>query len=198
MRKKRITALLLSAALAFSLLVSPVAAAPAFSDAQGHWAQQAIERWSQQGVIQGFDGAFRPDDTLTRAELAALLTRLMGYQSRSDADFADVPADAWYAPYVSLAHAAGVLLGDGTALRPLDAITRQEAMCLLARALGVAEDAAALDRYTDGDQVAGYARGAVAAMVEWGILYGKDGLLDPWGALTRAEMAVLLHRALTL
>lgn len=195
MRKKRITALLLSAALAFSLLVSPVAAAPAFSDAQGHWAQQAIERWSQQGVIQGFDGAFRPDDTLTRAELAALLTRLMGYQSRSDADFADVPADAWYAPYVSLAHAAGVLLGDGTAMRPLDAITRQEAMCLLARALGVAEDAAALDRYTDGDQVADWAAGLVGGLTAQGYIQGSDGQVRPNAPITRAEAVTILNNA---
>ena len=197
MRNKRILSLFLSAVMALSLLIAPAAAAaPVFSDTDGHWAQQAIERWSAEGILEGYQGAFRPDETLTRAELAAMLTRLMRYQTLSDQTFADVEAGAWYARYVSLANAAGVLLGDGTGMRPNDAITRQEAMCMLARALGVQEDAGAIDRYDDQADVADWAAGLVGGLTAQGYVQGSDGLLRPAAPITRAETVTILNNAI--
>ena len=56
-----------------------------------------------------------------------------------------------------------------------------------------------LSRFSDGGSVASYAQSSVAALVQAGVIQGDDaGRLSPLGALTRAEMAVILHRVLTL
>lgn len=56
-----------------------------------------------------------------------------------------------------------------------------------------------LSRFPDGASVADYARTAMAAMAQAGVIQGDEqGKLNPTGTLNRAEMAVILHRALTL
>lgn len=46
-------------------------------DIKGHWAEQAIRRVMDHGFMRGFpDGSFRPDQAVTRAELATILDRL--------------------------------------------------------------------------------------------------------------------------
>lgn len=56
-------------------------AAPAFaegervySDIEGHWAQEVIERWTSRGIVEGYGGEFRPDEILTRAQMAKILS----------------------------------------------------------------------------------------------------------------------------
>ena len=75
MRRKaaaRIGGVLLSGALLAGLLpAGALAAEPSFADTQGHWAENAIERWSDYGVVTGLgNGTFAPDAELTRAEMA--------------------------------------------------------------------------------------------------------------------------------
>ena len=49
----------------------------AFSDIENHWARAEIERLSDLGIVDGYaDGTFRPDEKLSRAEAAKMLTRL--------------------------------------------------------------------------------------------------------------------------
>ncbi len=62
--------------------------AMAFADTQGHWAEEAIDRWSNEyGVFLGDEGLFRPNADITRAEMAVLLERMLGYQELSDFAF---------------------------------------------------------------------------------------------------------------
>lgn len=71
---------------------------PQLSDIAGHWAESAIAKAATAGILSGFqDGTFRPDRTLTRAEAAAILNRLIGRQpiSGDEPTFADVPATHW-------------------------------------------------------------------------------------------------------
>lgn len=75
---KRIVSLFLISAVAMTLMPS-VAYAAEYSDISGHWAETAIKRWSDYGILQGNDGKFRPDDTITRAELTAILNRMLKY-----------------------------------------------------------------------------------------------------------------------
>ena len=55
-----------------------------------------------------------------------------------------------------------------------------------------------LDAFSDKDKIADYAKGHTATLVAQGVVSGKGTGIDPKGNLTRAEMAVILHRALTL
>ena len=63
--------------------------------------------------IAGDGGRFRPDDPLTRAELAVMAVRLAGGGPTGSAAFADVDPDSWYAPWVAAAGDMGLMYGRG-------------------------------------------------------------------------------------
>ena len=74
-----------------------------FSDTAGHWAQAEIDRAAQQGWVHGYpDGTFRPDAPITRAEVAALVNRMLRRTPVADGlqedmtRWPDAPEDAWY------------------------------------------------------------------------------------------------------
>ncbi len=81
------------------------------------------------------DGQFHPADTLTRAELAQMLTNaLNSWIPETGADFADVPDDAWYADAVSAIVAQGMMEGTGEGtFAPDRVLTRQELFTVLGR-----------------------------------------------------------------
>lgn len=89
------------------------------------------------GIVSGSgDGTFRPEETLDRASLCALLVKAMRYPApKGDAlTFADVPADAWFAPYVSALAELGIVEGDDTGLfRPHDPVSHEEFFVILGR-----------------------------------------------------------------
>lgn len=191
MRGHSVRAALLALALSLALALPALA----YDDTAGHWGAEAIDRWSGEEILQGYGGQFRPDAPITRGELAVILDRLMDYQTLSDAAYPDVEADSWYEEAVLGAAAANILQGDGTSLRPLDPITRQEAAVLLGRALGVTENAAGLEGFTDAGEVASWATGYLGGMAQAGILKGYEGKIMPAATITRAEVAQLLDNA---
>lgn len=191
MRHRALRGVLLSLAMTLILALPALA----YDDTAGHWGEDAIDRWSGEEILQGYGGQFRPDDPITRGELAVILDRLMDYQTLSDAAYPDVEGDSWYEEAVLGAAAANILQGDGTALRPLDPITRQEAAVLLGRALGVTENAAGLEGFTDAGEAANWATGYLGGMAQAGILNGYQGKIMPTATITRAEVAQLLDNA---
>ena len=108
----------------------------------------------------------------------------------------------------ALAHAKALGIATAEAdgsFRPNDPVTRQDAMVFLLRAMQAVNRSVPnaydsyLSRFPDGASVADYARTAMAAMAQAGVIQGNEqGKLNPTGTLNRAEMAVILHRALTL
>lgn len=191
--------LLLSLALLCGLCVPPVFAAEnRYSDTRGHWAEAAVERWSGYGVIQGYGDTFRPNASVTRAQMAKILSNALGLTETSGNPFSDVAEDAWYAPYILRCYAVvGIMVGDNGRANPDAAITRQQAMVMLGRALGIApEGNPDLSAFVDGAQVGGWAAPYVAAMVKSGIVGGVgNGRLAPGGTMTRAALVTVLDRA---
>jgi len=62
----------------------------AFTDIEGHWASNAITVAYLQGWVNGFDdGTFRPDDLITRAQVAALVNRALGRLPEHTGDLLD-------------------------------------------------------------------------------------------------------------
>lgn len=170
-----------------------------YTDIDGHWAAEAIGKWSGKGIVSGRPGGvFDPNGGVTRAEFVSMLARLFDYADKSGTSFFDVPAGAWYADAVAEASAAGIVSGDGQgAFKPEAPISRQEAAVILYRALGLdAGAAAAADKFRDANRIASWSRDAVLALVEQGYMAGKPGaVLAPEAGLTRAEAVKLIGNA---
>ncbi len=76
-----------------------------FSDIRGHWAEATIMKYKDNGIIYGYpDGTFRPDQPVTRAELARIVTAAFQLYSIDGVRYKDVSSDAWYYTYVDRSH----------------------------------------------------------------------------------------------
>ncbi len=184
---------LLAAALAAGLLATSASAA--FADTEGHWAQEAIDKWSDHyGIINGYeDGTFRPDASITRGAFAGILDRFLKFQAASPAGtFSDTAGGYWESAVLKL-HAAGVYLGtEGKALTG-NTITRQQAVTMIARAFGITGAEETLP-YSDADQVAAYAQAPLSEMTARGyITDSTDGRFRPAEPITRAEIVNILN-----
>lgn len=198
--KRKALSLILAFAMAVSLFtVGASAAEPTYGDTAGHWAEASIERWSGYGIIQGSNGKFDPDGQLTCAQLATILARLLKLPTAKDAGFIDNPADAWYYDAINRCAAAGILKGNGDGtVTPNASITRERAMVMLARALGIEPlSRPDLSRYADAAHVSPYAQGYLAALIEAGIVGGVTAdRLAPQDNITRAATVTILDRAI--
>ena len=162
----------------------------AFTDTTGHWAESAINKWSQEyGIIQGYeDGTFRPDNSITRGAFAGILDRFLRFQSISPADtFSDLAGNYWEEEILKL-NAVGVYLGNNGKALAADSITRQQAVAMIARAFQIEATTTTLP-YTDAANISDYAVGAVAEMTARGWLNDStDGRFRPTDPITRAEI----------
>ena len=198
--KRKILSLILVFAMTVSLFtVGTGAVEPTYGDTAGHWAESSIERWSAYGIIQGSNGLFDPNGQLTCAQLATILAKLLKLPAAKDAGFTDNTADAWYYDAINRCAAAGILNGNGDGtVTPEAPITRERAMVMLARALGIEPIRKPdLTKYTDAAQVSAYAQGYVAALIEAGIVGGVTAdELAPQDNINRASTVTILDRAI--
>ena len=198
--KRKFLSLILVFAMTVSLLtVGTGAVEPTYGDTAGHWAESSIERWSGHGIIQGSNGLFDPNGQLTCAQLATILAKLLKLPAAKDAGFTDNTADAWYYDAINRCAAAGILNGNGDGtVTPEAPITRERAMVMLARALGIEPIRKPdLTKYTDAAQVSAYAQGYVAALIEAGIVGGVTAdELAPQDNINRASTVTILDRAI--
>ena len=149
--------------------------------------------------VQGYpDGTVKPAGSITRAEVAAILFRLMDADSRSlyystASGFRDVDSSKWYNTYVATLNNAGVITDSRTGyFRPNDAITRAELAAMLAQ---FAEKKSAAIYFSDVS--AGYwAANAIALTANLGWINGyPDGTFGPDKTVTRAELMAMVNRA---
>ena len=188
--------------------VTPSSSSSYFTDMGRYsWAAESVDYLYENGITTGVGATtYHPDGLITRGDFVLMLSRAFRFSVSGGDNFKDVPAESYYAQAISSAKALGIAQGgsDGR-FNPSASLTREDAMVLLQRTLnrtgnGI-DDASAsyLNRFSDGKSVSSYAQGSVAALVQAGVIQGDDaGNLNPKGSLTRAEMAVILHRVLTL
>lgn len=160
-----------------------------------HWAYNALEYAAENKVLTGFDdNSIRPNDSLTRAQMAAVAVRLYGNGNKEDiSQFSDLIPSAWYYEYFREAYSMGVFLGDGNKIYPENKITRQEAFTVIGRILRLNIKGGATQFYDDYD-VANWAKGYIKAMYELGYISGNtNNLINPNDNITRAELAQLVY-----
>ncbi|CAG7644015.1 hypothetical protein PAESOLCIP111_04603 [Paenibacillus solanacearum] len=168
-------------------------AAPYYNDTNGHWAGAAIERWSDNGVLEGSDGRFRPDSSITRAELATVIDRMLQYRQATDQRFSDVSSDAWYYNSVRRVAATGVMQGAGDMLYPDNATTREETVAMLGRAFQMTGGTGSAASFADAGRISDWAAPIIRQMSDKGYVSGRpDGNFYPQDTITRAEVVQIL------
>jgi subtilisin family serine protease len=173
---------------------APATTGPVFSDVSGTHAE-SIYKVAAAGIAEGYDdGTFRPNNGVTRAQMASFLTRALQLPLPDTVPFSDVSGP--HAAAIAAVADAGIAFGysDGT-YRPGETVTRAQMASFLARALGV--DPASGHGFSDiADSVHS---DAIASVAEAGIAEGySDGTYRPNQTVTRAQMASFLARALRL
>ena len=179
--------------------ITPEVAGSALVDMpkEGFWSTAALEAAVNNGLLKGFDekdGTYiRPNDSLTRAQMATIVNRSFGaMETASLSGVADVSANAWYFKDMQKAVKMGTMKLD-TNMRPNDKITREEAFTILGRALKMGNGTKAdLAGFSDASQVASWAVSGMGAMVKAGYIKGDNNLLTPADNMTRAQFAVIM------
>ena len=193
---KKVIAFMVAAVLILTAILPAAATGASFTDVEGHWAESYIEKWAAKGVINGYgDGTFRPDQLITRAEVAKILA--LAYEMETDVEptaFSDVAADAWYYDYIQACATSQIVGGypDGTFL-PNNPITRSEAVKMVCIAASIPERTTGVEDFPDADQIPDWSVGYWNALHKAGVIHGyEDGTLRPVQCITRAEMIKIL------
>lgn len=166
-----------------------------FSTEQG----QAIEKMYSVGYLKGYnDGTFKPDATITRAELTRVFNQVFKYELNEEKaatmeDFSDVEQGAWYYNDVRIAQTNGYINGfnDGT-FRPQDNFTRQQTCVTLALAAGLQNTA---QEITISDEVSPWAENYVKAAIADGAFELEEGnTFRATANITRGEVCEALAK----
>ncbi|GAA0136305.1 hypothetical protein YSY43_31460 [Paenibacillus sp. YSY-4.3] len=174
------------------------------TDTAGHWAEAHIQEAVARGIVNGYpDGSFKPNGAVTRAEFAVMLTKGLKLNEREEAaselNFSDRDnIRPWAQNALALALQAGIISGyeDGS-FRPSREVSRAEMMSMLARAAGLKPTAGAVTGFADDKDIPAWAKGAVAAMQEQGLIAGRDGnRFAAQETATRAEAITVILRLL--
>lgn len=160
-----------------------------------HTHRHAIHALADRGIVEGYaDGSFRPGEDVTRAQVAAFITRALGLEADGPPPFEDVDPNDPHADAIAAVAEAGIVEGfeDGT-FRPLLATSRAQMAAMIARAYGL--EASGDPDYEDVPADHPHAD-SIAATTEAGIAEGyPDGTFRPQRDVTRGQMAAFVARA---
>ncbi|PZV14496.1 MAG: S-layer protein [Pseudanabaena sp.] len=204
------TSLLVAASFIGSSAISLISAISAFAQTtfndvpSGYWAQAFIQELASKDIIKGFpDGGFRPNDPVTRAQFAAMLSKAVNKAPiRGGVSFVDVDSSYWAASAIQTSYTTGFMSGyPGNVFEPNQNIPRVQVLVSLANGLNYSASEAPetiLQTYADASGIPNYARGSVAAATENRLVvnYPNAQFLNPNQTATRAEVAAFIYQSL--
>lgn len=182
-----------------------VAQTAGFSDVySGYWAKDFIEALAARGIIKGYkDGTFKPENSVTRAEFAAMVQGAFNKAKvRDSIRFVDVKSSYWGYSAIQEAYQMGFLSGyPGNIFNPEQKIPREQVLVSLANGLNYSASNSVstdLQFYNDASNISDYARSSIAAASEKQIVvnYSDVKQLNPGRNATRAEVAAFIYQAL--
>lgn len=169
------------------------------------WYHEGVDFVLGEGLMVGMGGGlFQPNGDLTRGQLMTILYRMAGEPETAETTpFADVDMSQYYGQAIAWAAENGIAKGvTSTHFAPNMPVTREQLVTFLFRyAQFSGEDvkgAYDLAEFGDHKAVSNFAREPMAWAVDTGILTGMDGLLNPKGDATRAQIATILLRYFTM
>ncbi len=169
------------------------------SELSGHWGEADITALINAGVVKGDNGKLNLKNTVTRAELIALIIRAMGLEEKEyNGEFSDVSADDWYAGVIATAKSAGFVDGDGEMAMPNAPVTREQLAKFLVLPYILknpeAQDGEVLT-FADSEEISSWAVNYVNKATALGILNGMgDGTFAPKNAVLREQAFVAIAR----
>lgn len=199
--RRRLCALLSTAALCLTMAVPAFAADKTFPDVTGRdWCYTQVMQASEAGLMNGYgNNLFGKNDPITRGQMVQILYNYYGEDCGTNSGFSDVPSSAWYAKAVTWASKKGVASGysNGT-FGPNNQLTREQMVTILYNVAGrPATSTSALSQFNDRGQVAAYAVNGFSWAVSNKVVSGTSNTtLSPRGTATRAQVAVILIRYL--
>jgi len=182
-----------------------ISEAPVLDSAAAKWAEEAIQELISTGIVNANSPAlYEPLIPITRGDFIHYLDKAIALEEKTGrvgAEFTDVDPNIYYYYAMGAGQKAGIVKGTGGGrAEPLKDITRQDLFTLIYRTLKYAgmeltPNASALDRFNDKNLISDYAKEALSALVESGLVIGdQNGNVNPRSSATRAEAAVLLYR----
>lgn len=175
-----------------------------FKDMLSHWATHDVSVMAARHVVKGkTEDSFLPESSITRAEFAAMMVRLLELtDNAAAAKFTDVGSTDWFAGAVGAAVQAGIIKGvSPDKFAPTDMITREQVAVMISRALTVIGvdsgqvGVAKLDVFKDKQDISAWAEVGASVAVSQGIINGqKIDAFIPKGLTTRAEAVTMLYR----
>ena len=197
--KRRFVAVLLSLCLILAFI--PVSAmAVEFDDAQGHWAEAAIDRWSDAGVVSGVgNNDFDPEGEMNRAQAASVFSELLQLTDEADiSNFTDIPDNAWYAGHIAKCVDAGIMAGmSDTIMEPETTLSREMFFTMFAQAMGIEREETSDVKFNDSAEASSWAVGYINALANRGFISGMgDGSVEPLSDINRASVMALLNQAI--
>lgn len=179
-----------------------------FKDIDKTWAKPYIEALASKGIVKGKAAdTFAPNDKMTRAQFALVIARALELPTQdAEGTFSDVTKEmTGFVQEVEAANRAGIIKGDNGKFNPNEAITRQQMVTMIIRAIEY-KDATVLENgktdvvFADAAQINDYAKTAVASAAGLGIIDGSDvkgeKLFQPKMNATRAHAVKMVYNML--
>ncbi len=185
----------------------PVIKQSNFKDTANHWANEPIKYLADRGIINGMnDNQFAPNNNITRAEFITLLAKMDNIDiNKYKAEiFTDVPANAWFNPYIDWAAKNDITSGTtANTFAPNNNITREQMAVMIERFCNYKNFSLNNNKpqinFTDTNNISSYASSSVAKVQQAGIINGRpDGSFAPKANATRGESAQMIYTMLTI
>jgi len=195
---KRLTSIFLVLAMLLTLAPMNIFAAETentvFSDMkETDYYAQAATALEQLDILAGYpDGTFGAEKSITRAEMAAIVCRMIDKETdaekaKGETIFDDVSSDHWASGYINIASEEGIINGDGNGkFRPEDDVKHEEAIKMVVCALGYGDDVEV--------DAKDWSKGYLEVADEKGISADLKGTKGK--ASTRADVAVMSYNGL--
>lgn len=183
-----------------SMPISNTSSVSEFEDVKGHWAENAIVKLTQMGIIKGVsESEFDTESNINRGSVAALISRIIADKKTNTISnqYTDVNSNDWYYNDILNVTASGIMMGDEGNFNPEKMITRQEmakVLYELCRVCGVKKEENEYQDFNDDEFISDWAKEAVYYCRQMGLISGYENNFRPNDNLTRAETASLLYR----
>ncbi len=183
------------------ILILPISAfaQQTTNDYSKHWAGEQIKSFLDKGFITvDKDGNFKPDNSITRGDFAAIANKSFNFTEKDETNFKDIKSSDTYYNDISIAKKAGYFVGlpDGTVL-PKGYMSRQEFALIISRLLklDITRYITEASNFKDAATIPNWSKGAIGAVAKVGYMLGEPGnTFNPKGTVTRAQAVAVLER----